>query len=108
MASSPTSAGHVDRAARWGRGARSGRPDLGPLRWPYLAFDREEVAGAEEQAVCASRGGVLWEYDGRRFLITHIVAGVWRRPATPGDVVPPGPWRHLPACACEVCRLGNV
>ena len=83
-------------------------PDPGPLRWPYLAFDLLAVGAGAEPAVCHTPGGVLWEYDGERFLVTDVVAGAWRRPAGSADAAPPGPWRHLPACVCEACRLGNV
>ena len=83
-------------------------PDLGPLRWPYLAFAREELLLHREPAVCRTQDGMFWEYDGRRFLVTDVTAGAWRRPAGDLDEIPPGPWRHVPACACEACRLGNV
>jgi len=83
-------------------------PELGPLRWPYLAFAREEVPLHGEPAVCLTKDGVFWEYDGRRFLLTDVIAGAWRKPAGGMDDVPPGPWRHVPACVCEACRLGNV
>ena len=83
-------------------------PDLGPLRWPYLAFDLPDIAASAEPAACLTKAGVLWEYDGERFLVTDIVAGAWRRPAEGREAAPPGPWRHLPACICEPCRLGNV
>ena len=83
-------------------------PDLGPLRWPYLAFLREEVLLHQEPAVCHAGDGVFWEYDGRRFLVTDVMAGAWRKPARDLGDVPPGPWRHVPACACEACRLANV
>ena len=90
---------------------RTDRPDwpgLGPLRWPYVVFDRREVELAGERAVCLSEDGVLWEYDGRHFLGTDPEAGTWRAPAGTEGVVPSGPWRHLPGCTCESCRLGNV
>ena len=58
---------------------------------------------------CASpRTASFWEYDGRRFLVTDVIAGAWRKPAGDLDEIPPGPWRHVPACVCEACRLGNV
>jgi hypothetical protein len=83
-------------------------PDIGPLRWPYLAFLRDEVLLHREPAVCLTPSGVLWEYDGRRFLVTDVIAGAWRRPAKDLGDVPPGPWRHEAACVCEACRLANV
>jgi hypothetical protein len=83
-------------------------PDPGPLRWPYLAFHREDVLLAREPAVCVTKAGVLWEYDGRRFLRTDVIAGAWRKPARDPEAVPPGPWRHVPACVCEACRLADV
>jgi hypothetical protein len=83
-------------------------PDLGPLRWPYLAFAREELLLHREPAVCLTTEGVCWEYDCRRFLITDVIAGTWRKPAGDLEEIPPGPWRHVTACACEACRLGNV
>ena len=73
-----------------------------------MVFDREEVVLAGEHAVCLSEDGVFWEYDGRRFLVTDSEAGTWRTPAGAEGVVPSGHWRHLPGCACESCRLGNV
>ena len=89
-----------DRPTAW--------PDPGPLRWPYLAYDLPDVSASAVSAVCLTKAGVLWEYDGERFLLTDILTGAWRRPAVRGDAAPPGPWRHLPACVCEACRLGNV
>jgi len=83
-------------------------PDVGSLRWPYVAFDRDTIATDAVPAVCVTKTGALWEYDGERFLLTDVVADVRRRPTADPAAVPPGPWRHLPACACEVCRLGNV
>jgi hypothetical protein len=83
-------------------------PGLGPLRWPYLVFDREEVALSAVPAVCLTDDGLFWEYDGRRFLVTDADTGVWRAPAVAGGDVPSGPWRHVPCCTCESCRLGNV
>ena len=94
-----------DRTPR--RTERPDWPGLGPLRWPYLEFDREEVALLGEPAVCLTADGVFWEFDGRSFLVTDPDAGTWRAPAGPG-IVPPGPWRHVPSCTCESCRLGEV
>jgi hypothetical protein len=91
--------------------ARSGRrewPGLGPLRWPYQAFSLEEVVLAADPAVCLAADGVFWEYDGSRFLATDARAGSWRTLAEVLEGIPSGPWRHVPACTCEVCRLGNV
>jgi hypothetical protein len=83
-------------------------PEPGPLRWPYLAFTREDVLALGEPAVCRARDGVYWEYDGRRFFVTDLFTGTWRTPAGDARDVPPGPWRHGPACTCEACRLGEV
>jgi hypothetical protein len=83
-------------------------PVLGPLRWPYLVFSREEVLLHREPAVCLTPDGVYWEYDGRRFLVTDAIAGAWRKPARDLDGVPRGSWRHVPACVCEACRLGSA
>ena len=91
--------------------ARVDRPDwpgLGPLRWPYVTFDREEIALAADHAVCLTDDGAFWEYDGRRFLVTDAGGCTWRMPAARGEDVPRGPWRHVPACTCESCRLGNT
>ena len=59
-------------------------PCLGPLRWPYLAFAREELLLHREPAVCLTAEGVYWEYDGRRFLShgrrRRYVAQARRRP----------------------------
>jgi hypothetical protein len=91
--------------------ARSGRlewPGRGPLRWPYQEFSLAEVALGAEPAVCLADDGAFWEYDGRRFLSTDADAGTWRTLAETRGDVPVGPWRHVPACTCEVCRLGNV
>ena len=60
-----------------------------------------------EPAVCLTKDGVFWEYDGRRFS-----SPTWSpaRGASPRETwtSSPGPWRHVPACVCEACRLGNV
>ena len=82
--------------------------DLGPPRWPYLSLDRVELLLDREPAVCLMADGVFWEFDGRRFLVTDVIAGAWRKPAGDQDEIPSGPWRHVPACACEACRLGDV
>jgi hypothetical protein len=94
-----------------GSAARADRlecPDPGPLRWPYLVFTSEDVVLLGQPAVCRPSEGVYWEYDGRRFLFTDLAAGTWRKPAGAGRDAPPGPWRHVPACTCEPCRLGEV
>jgi hypothetical protein len=91
-----------------GRTVRPEWPGLGPARWPYLRFTLEEVVLGAEPAVCVADDGVLWEYDGSRFLSTNADTGTWRTLATAIEDVPSGPWRHVPACTCEVCRLGNV
>jgi hypothetical protein len=91
--------------------ARPGRPEwpgLGRLRWPYQDFSLEEIVLGTEPAVCLSDDGVFWEYDGSRFLSTDADAGTWRTLAEALGDVPPGPWRHVPACTCEVCRLSNA
>ena len=80
----------------------------GRLRWPFLAFEREDIATGVEPAACSTQQGVLWEYDGERFLRSDIISGVFREPAACTADVPPGPWRHLPGCVCEACRLGVV
>jgi hypothetical protein len=83
-------------------------PGLGPLHWPYLDFSLAEVVLAAEPAVCLTEDGVFWEYDGCRFLSTDADAGTWRTLAEALEDIPSGPWRHVPPCTCEVCRLGNV
>ena len=83
-------------------------PGLGPLRWPYQAYSLGEVVLGAEPAVCLAGDGVFWEYDGCRFLSTDADAGTWRTLQEALEEVPSGPWRHVPGCTCEVCRLGNV
>ena len=91
-----------------GRADRLEWPEPEPLRWPYLAFSREDILFLRQPAVCRENDGAYWEYDGRRFLVTDLVAGSWRRPVGDPSEIPPGPWRHVPACTCEACRLGDV
>jgi hypothetical protein len=91
-----------------GRAVRREWPEPEPLRWPYLVFTREDVRFLEQPAVCRVTDGVYWEYDGRRFLVTDLVAGTWHELAADPGEIPPGPWRHVPACTCEACRLGGV
>lgn len=102
MSLSPTSRRSAPRAdsLEW--------PDLGPLRWPYLCFTCREFLLAAYPAVCLAEDGVFWEYDGPRFLVTDGGAGTWRRPAGDREDVPCGPWRHVLACVCDACRLGDV
>jgi hypothetical protein len=91
-----------------GRADRLEWSEPGPLRWPYLDFSLEDVLFLGQPAVCRATDGVYWEYDGRRFLVTDLVAGAWRKPAGDPEDTPPGPWRHMPACTCEACRLGEA
>lgn len=90
-----------------GQAERPERTELGPLRWPYVVFCRDEVTKVGEPAVCHAVDGKSWEYDGRRFLATDPVAGT-RRTTPDVGIVPIGPWRHVPGCTCESCRLGDV
>lgn len=87
-------------------GCSEGRFEGVPLRWPYLVFDKGSLVGAGEMAYHRAVDGTLWEYiDG-----TFRFGGpddACRRLSTFAEA-PAGPWRHLPGCVCEACRLGDV
>ena len=80
---------------------------VGPV-WSDVVYEREAVAEIGAEAACWVIYGELWEFRDGAFFVTELFNDRRRRLVEDVRRVPPGPWRHHAACACEVCRLGTA
>ena len=105
----------IGLAEKRGLGAAPGAvldisPDValvGPA-WSEVAYEREAVAQIGAEAVCWVIYGELWEFREGAFYVTELFHDRRRLLVEDARCAPPGPWRHLAACDCEVCRFGTV
>jgi len=81
---------------------------LGDPVWSDVAYERDAVVEIGAEAACWVIYGEFWDYREGGFYVTELFCDRRRRLVEDPRRVPPGPWRHLASCACEVCRLGTA